>query len=140
MEYGVTHEPTGKEAGRVTMTGAFVSLIPPVVTVILVAACFLVGILPAEIAMAVILGVLVNAGLTTGTVFQTQKHTPTDQVRERTVLKTIEAPMTEPTTGHDIGMVPDVHVEPEPETEATGGSHTAEPSAATLRAELAAQK
>lgn len=138
METTITAEPTGHAAGRVTITGAFVGLIPPIVTVILVAGCFLIGILTAEIAMAVILGVLVNAGLTTTTVFTAQKRTPTDQLRTQTVIQEIEVPVAAPTAGHDFGMVPDVDVT-HVDQEALEGSHAAAASPATLRAELAAR-
>ena len=74
-------EPEGNKAGRVTLVATLVSLLPPVVTVLVVICCYLLDILNAEVAAAVILGVLVSAGLTTGTVFTAAKRTPTDQAR-----------------------------------------------------------
>ena len=75
------HEPSGKAAGRVTITTTLTSLIPPLFAILVVVVCALLDILDEETAGAVVLGVLATAGLTTGTVFATAKRTPTDQAR-----------------------------------------------------------
>jgi hypothetical protein len=74
-------EPTGKAAGRVTITSTLTSLILPFFAVLVVVVCALLHILSAETAGAVVLGILATAGLTTGTVFSTAKNTPTDQTK-----------------------------------------------------------
>ena len=74
-------EPEGKAAGRVTITTTLTSLIPPFVAIFVVVGCALLEILSKETAGAVVLGILATAGLTTGTVYQTAKKTPTDQAR-----------------------------------------------------------
>lgn len=74
-------EPSGKAAGRVTITTTLTSLIPPFATILVVVVVFILEIISAEVAGALILGILVNAGLTSGTVYQTAKKTPTDQAR-----------------------------------------------------------
>lgn len=97
-------EPSGKAAGRVTIVATLVSLLPPFAAVLVVVVCFLVGILNAETAGAVILGILATAGLTTGTVFTAAKKTPTDQAR----LIWGSAPVT------DVVTPPVAPLDPEP--------------------------
>ena len=91
MAAEVTTEPSGKAAGRVTVAATLASLIPPLAAAVIVIACFLVGILSAEVAAASILAILATAGLTTSAVFTTAKRTPTDQVRvHREILTAAE--------------------------------------------------
>lgn len=140
MESTITAEPTGQAAGRVTIVTTLASLLPPVVATVIVAVCFTLGILDAGISAGLIIGILGTGIFTTGTVFKTAQKTPTDQVRMQTVLKEVEVPVVAPTAGYDVGMMPDVQptVEVDDLAEAKG-SHVADASAETLRAELAAR-
>ncbi|RKQ36191.1 hypothetical protein C1C97_000450 [Kocuria tytonis] len=90
----MTIEPTGNKAGRVTLATSLASLVPPLFAVVVVIACYLVGILSAEAAATCVLAVLATAGLTTGAVFTTGKKTPTDQVR--TVSEVVTVPQQAP--------------------------------------------
>lgn len=74
-------EPDGHRAGRVTVTGLAVSLVPPVVTVAVLIVLALLELISHEVAGAAALAVLANAGLTSSSVFAVQKRTPTDQGR-----------------------------------------------------------
>lgn len=127
--------PSGKAAGRVTITSTLTSLIPPFFAVLVVVLCAVLDILDNETAGAVVLGILFTAGLTSGTVFATAKNTPTDQ-REQVFSS----------GGYDQVVpdyVPPVYSDPQPVT--TGSSAVAvdspletsdDSAAARMRAEL----
>jgi len=121
-------EPSGKVAGRVTITTTLTSLIPPFAAVVVVVACALLDILEKETAGAVVLGILATAGLTTGTVYQTAKKTPTDQAK---VIwgSTPVADVVTATTVEDFADVP-----------VGGGSHRADDGDLTADADALAAR
>jgi hypothetical protein len=124
--------PTGKEAGRVTIVTTLTSLIPPVAVSGVLILCAVLEIISHEVAGIAILTALGLGAATTGTVFTTAKHTPTDQ--KAVVFSSTLAGA----TGQTTPELP-VHVE----QDQPSGSHAIDvdedpesPAAAQLRAEL----
>lgn len=72
-------EPSGKEAGRVTIVTTLTSMLPTIFTCIMIVVEFLIGMISAEIAAAMLLTALGLGSAISGTVFGTPKHTPTDK-------------------------------------------------------------
>lgn len=75
------HEPDGHAAGRVTIVTTLMSVLPTVVTCLIIVGATLAEIIPPEIALPLLLTSLAQGSATTGTVFETAKHTKTDQAR-----------------------------------------------------------
>lgn len=75
------HEPTGTTAGRVTIVTTLASLLPTIVVCAIIVIAFLVQMISAEIAAAMLLTALGLGPSISSTVFATAKKTPTDQAR-----------------------------------------------------------
>lgn len=123
MSASAVTDPSGKAAGRVTITSTLTSLIPPFFAIFVVVVLALLEIIDKETAGAIVLGILTTAGLTTGTVYQTAKKTPTDQyaVRTEVVAVPVEPEGAKAEAAEQVAYeVPAEPVEP-------AGRHTATP-------------
>lgn len=78
MSAGIQEHP-GNEAGRVTILTTLNSMLPVLFVVLVAVVAFLLGIISAEIAAAVLLTAIGQGTLTSGTVFTTAKKTKTDR-------------------------------------------------------------